>query len=99
MNGTVTGIIIICAVVVVSLAVWLALVARASRRPAGKKRHVQPLRGVVQGGEHAGGGRSVMPRRDAEVPEGGGTPPSPEEMTEAEGSGRARDRSESPMDL
>jgi hypothetical protein len=57
------------------------------------------MRGVVQGGEHVGGGRSVMPHRDAEVPESGGTPPSPEEMTGAEGSGRAMDRSESPMDF
>jgi hypothetical protein len=67
MNRTVTGMVIICAVVVVSLAVWLALVARASRRPAGKNRHVQSMRGMIQGGEHVGGGRSVMPRRDATV--------------------------------
>jgi hypothetical protein len=99
MDGTVTGIVIMCVVIVVSLAIYLSLVARASRRPAGKTRHVQPMRGVVQGGGHVGGGRSVMPHRDAEVPEGGGTPPSPEEMTAAESTGGARDRSESPMDL
>jgi hypothetical protein len=96
MSGTTTGIVIICVVIVVSLAVWLALVARAARRPGSDNRHVQPIRGLVQGGEHVGGGRSVMPHRDAEVPEGGGTPPSPEEMTNSERSGR---HSGSPMDL
>jgi len=96
MTGTTTGIVIIVAVVVVSLAVWLALVARAARRPGSDHRHVQPMRGLVQGGEHVGGGRSVMPHRDAEVPEGGGTPPSPEEMVDPQRSGR---RSGSPMDL
>lgn len=90
-----------CAVIVVSLAVWLGFIALAARRPGSNNRHVQPMRGLVQGGEHMGGGRSVMPRRDAQVPEGGGDPPSPEEMAKAaedraahrESSGR------SPMDL
>src|SRR6266566_8568218 len=36
MTGTATGIVIICVVVVVALAVWLGLVARAARRPGGK---------------------------------------------------------------
>jgi hypothetical protein len=99
MTGTVTATVIMCAVVVVSLAAYLALVAWAARRPSGKNRHVEPMRGLVQGGVHVGGGRSVMPHRDARVPEGGGTPPSPEEMEEAEDSGRARHRSRRPMDL
>jgi hypothetical protein len=99
MTGTVTGIVIICVVTVASLAAYLGLVAWAARRPGGKNRHVEPMRGLVQGGAHVGGGRSVMPTRDAQVPEGGGTPPSPEEMEEADDSGRARHRSGSPMDL
>lgn len=99
MTGSVTGIVVICAVVVVSLAAYLILVANAARRPGGKKRYVEPMRGLVQGGEHAGGGRSVMPHRDAQVPEGGGTPPSPEEMAQAENSRRAGHRPAGPMDL
>jgi hypothetical protein len=31
--------------------------------------------GLVQGGQHVGGGRSVAPTRAAPVPEGGGDPP------------------------
>jgi hypothetical protein len=89
-----------CIVIVASLATFIALVTRASRRPGGergKSRRVQPMRGLVQGGEFVGGGgRAVMPRRDEEVPPGGGTPPSPEEMEQAEGT---RPRSGSPMDL
>ncbi|HZR49928.1 MAG TPA: hypothetical protein VFB06_10455 [Streptosporangiaceae bacterium] len=100
MNGTVTGIWIMCAVIVVSLAIWLGFVARAARRPGSDNRHVQPMRGLVQGGEHMGGGRSVMPRRDAPVPEGGGNPPSAEEMAEAaEDRAAHREQSGSPMDL
>jgi hypothetical protein len=85
-----------CAVIVVSLTVYLVLVARAARRPGSDNRHVQPMRGLVQGGEHVGGGRSVMPHRDAEVPEDGGAPPSPEDMAGSDRSGR---RSGSPMEL
>jgi hypothetical protein len=100
MTGTVTGILSMCAVIVVSLAAYLLLVARAARRPGSDNRHVQPMRGLVQGGEHVGGGRSVMPRRDAEVPEGGGTPPSPDEMAEAAEDRAAHRRpSGNPMDL
>jgi hypothetical protein len=99
MTGTTTGIVIMCVVIVVSLVVFLALVAWAGRRPGSDNRHVQPMRGLVQGGEHVGGGRSVMPHRDAEVPEGGGTPPSPEEMVNPQRSGRSQERSGSPLDL
>jgi hypothetical protein len=97
MTGTVTGILIMCVVIVLALAAWLLLVARAARRP-GDNRHVQPMRGLVQGGEHVGGGgRSVMPHRDAPVPEGGGDAPTPEEMIE--GQTEARGPGSSPMDL
>jgi hypothetical protein len=100
MTGTTTGIWILCAVIVASLTVWLLLIARAARHPGSDNRHVQRMRNLVQGGEHVGGGRSVMPRRDAEVPEGGGTPPSPEEMAQAAEDRRAhRQQSGSPMDL
>lgn len=88
MTGTATGIVIIVVVIVLSLVVWLLLVARAARRPGSDNRHVQPMRNLVQGGEHVGGGRSVMPHRDAEVPKDGGTPPSPEEMVEGQNRGR-----------
>jgi len=97
MTGTTTGIVIICVVVVVALAIWLGLVARAARRPGGKYESGQPMRGLVQGGEHVGGGRSVMPHRDAEVPQDGGTPPPHEES--AASTRRTVHRSESPMDL
>ena len=95
MTGTTTGIVVICVVIVASLAVWLLMIRRAARHPGSDNRHVQPMRGLVQGGEHVGGGRSVMPHRDAEVPEGGGNPPAPEDMA----TGDERGRSGSPMDL
>jgi hypothetical protein len=56
------------------------------------------MRGVVQGGRHMGGGRSVMPTRDAPVPPGGGDPPTPQEEDAAQ-AGRPVRRSGSPMDL
>lgn len=82
MTGTATGIWIIVVIVVAGLAVWLTTVALAARRP--HQEHVQRdlLRGVVQGGQHVGGGRSVAPTRDAPVPEGGGEPPTIEEQEE-----------------
>lgn len=98
MTGTTIGIVIMCAVIVASLAFWLGAVGLATRRSGRKNRHVQPMRGLVQGGEHVGGGRSVMPTRDAEVPEGGGTAPAPEEMAQGD-EVPARHRRGSPMDL
>ncbi len=97
MTGTTTGIVIICVVVAVALAIWLGLVARAARRPGGKNEGGQPMRGLAQGGEHVGGGRSVIPHRDDEVPQDGGTPPPHEES--AASTRRSEHRSESPMDL
>jgi hypothetical protein len=62
-----TVIWIMCVVIVLSLAVWLAAVAMAARRPAFQKPRIEPRRGQVQGGTHVGGGRSVAPHRDAEI--------------------------------
>jgi hypothetical protein len=87
-----------CVVIVAGLVIWLGSVALAARRSGRKNPHVQPMRGLVQGGEHVGGGRSVMPTRDAEVPEGGGNAPAPEEMTQS-GEKPSRHTSGSPMDL
>ena len=82
---------IICVVAVVSLAIWLVAVARADRSPFFRHPHMEPRRGRVQGGTHVGGGRSVAPRRDAEI-----TPDeSPEEPTVPV----RRSRGTSPMDL
>jgi uncharacterized protein (DUF58 family) len=58
---------IMCAVIVLSLAVWLVAVAVAARNPAFKEPRSEPRRGRVQGGTHVGGGRSVAPHRDAEI--------------------------------
>ncbi len=98
MTGTATGIWIIVAVVVAGLAVWLTTVALAARRPHQEHAQRDLLRGVVQGGQHVGGGRSVAPTRDAPVPEGGGEPPTIEEQEQAANTGR-RPGSGNPMDL
>ena len=99
MTGTTTAIIVMCVVIVASLAVWLGAVGLAVRRSGRKNKHVAPMRGLVQGGEHVGGGRSVMPHRDAEVPEGGGTAPAPDEMPQGEEPATSRRASGNPMDL
>jgi hypothetical protein len=54
-------------VIVVSLAIWLVMVRMAAKKPGSTKPHPGRRLGQVQGGSHVGGGRSVMPRRDAEV--------------------------------
>jgi hypothetical protein len=87
-----------CAVIVAGLVTWLGLLALAARRSGRKNRHVQPMRAVVQGGQHMGGGRSVMPTRDAEVPAGGGAPTAPEDMVQS-GEEPPQRKSGSPMDL
>jgi hypothetical protein len=82
---------IICVVAVVSLAIWLVAIGRADRSPYFRHPHVEPRRGRVQGGTHAGGGRSLAPRRDAEITPG----EDPEEPTVPV----RRSRGTSPMDL
>src|SRR5690242_4607908 len=100
MSGSTTGIIFIVVIIVLGLALWLAMVARAARRPAQEHPQQDPMRGLVQGGQHVGGGRSVAPTRDAPVPEGGGEPPSIEEEVAAhEGRQTGQPGSGSPMDL
>jgi hypothetical protein len=112
MRGSAIGIIVICVVAVAGMVTWLLLVRRAADHPGQEHPKREPLHGLVQGGQHVGGGRSVAPTRDAPVPEGGGNPPSVEEEDAA--SQAARDqahaahrsassggsgRSGSPMDL
>jgi hypothetical protein len=65
-SGTTTGIVVFCVVIVLAL---------AARRPYSRNPKRERMRGVVPGGRHMGGGRSVMPARDAPVPPGGGTRP------------------------
>jgi|HubBroStandDraft_2_1064218.scaffolds.fasta_scaffold780645_1 hypothetical protein len=79
MSGSTTAIIVICVVAVLALGIWLLLVRRAADHPGQEHPKRDPMRGLVQGGQHVGGGRSVAPTRDAPVPEGGGNPPSVEE--------------------
>lgn len=94
MSGSTTGIVVICIVVVAALVVWLLLVAHGVRQSRRKNPHVQQMRGVVQGGAHVGGGRSLMPRRDAPVPKGGGTAPAPEEMPQGHAEPAAHGRNQ-----
>lgn len=58
---------VMCAAIVLALAGWLVAVAFAQRKPSFEHPHTEPRRGQVQGGTHVGAGRSVSPRRDAEV--------------------------------
>jgi hypothetical protein len=86
-------------VVVAGLALWLAMIARAARRPQQEHPQHDPMRGLVQGGQHVGGGRSVAPHRDAPVPEGGGNPPTPEEEEAAYGARQPAESRGNPLDL
>jgi hypothetical protein len=95
MSTSTAGIWIICVVAVIGLIAAVVIVRLAGRRPHHANPQRSQLRGLVQGGQHMGGGRSVMPTRDAPVPPGGGDPPTPEEQDEA----RAGRRSGNPMDL
>jgi hypothetical protein len=112
MHASTIAIWIICVVGVAGLLTWVTVVRLAARRPHEPNPQRGQMRGLVQGGMHVGGGRSVAPHRDAPVPEGGGEPPSiEEELAAHEGSatqdGRqdhasgnsARGKSGSPMDL
>ena len=98
MSGTTVGIVVFCVVIVLSLALWLCAVAIAARRPYSRNPKRERMRGLVQGGQHVGGGRSVAPTRDAPVPPGGGDPPTPEEQDAAQ-AGRPGRPSGNPMDL
>jgi hypothetical protein len=98
MSGTTVGIVLIVVVAVATIAIWLGSVYLASRRPGSKNPKRERMRGLVQGGQHVGGGRSVMPTRDAPVPPGGGEPPSPEQEDATQAGPPVR-RSGSPMDL
>lgn len=80
MTGTsLAGILTMAAVIVLGLVTWLVLVFWASRRPQYKGQRPDPRPGDVRGGAFLGGGRSVMPRRDA--------PPEREREWPAQGSG------------
>jgi len=61
-------IVVLVVVAVLAVIAWPVTVMLTKRRPGG---HRQPpaehRRANVQGGTHVGGGRSVGPRRDAEV--------------------------------
>jgi hypothetical protein len=105
MGTSATAIWVICIVAVVGLAVWLASVALAARKPyRGNGREPQKGRWRVQGGTHvSSGGRSVSPRPDEPVtgdqwvePTGPATRP-PD--GEADDPRPARRGSTSPMDL
>src|SRR5512142_2735504 len=99
MSGNTAEIVAIVVVAVVALALMIFLIVRAARRPAQEHPQHDPMRGLVQGGQHVGGGRSVAPTRDAPVPEGGGDPPTPEEAEAAYGHRpSAKDRG-NPLDL
>jgi hypothetical protein len=99
MSGTAVGIWVMVVVIVVSLATWLVTVALAARRPYSQDSRRERMRGLVQGGQDVGGGRSVAPTRDAPVPEGGGNPPTPEEEDAAQAGNAPARHSGRPMDL
>jgi hypothetical protein len=99
MSGSTTGIVVIVVVVVLALALMLTLIARAARRPAQEHPQHDPMRGLVQGGQHVGGGRSVAPTRDAPVPEGGGDPPQAEDEKAAYGHRPPAEDRGNPLDV
>ena len=100
MSTSAAGTWIICVVGVIGLVAAVVIVRLASRRPHHANPQRGQLRGLVQGGQHVGGGRSVAPTRDAPVPGGGGEPPSIEEEVAArEGQAARKPGSGSPMDL
>jgi hypothetical protein len=89
------ALIIMCAVIVVSLAIWLATVMLADRStPFSRRSRQEPRRGRVVGGTHVGGGRSVAPRRDAPVV-AGEDPHEPTVTAPLENSGEGEDLRES----
>lgn len=93
MSGTTLW--IMCAVIVVALAAWLAVVGLAQRRPAPRRPGIERRRGRVQGATHTGGGRSVSPRRDEPAVPG----EDPEESSVPGPLGRPDRKSGNPLDL
>ena len=93
MSGTLLW--IMCAVIVVSLAAWLIAIALAERTPYFRRPHPEARRGRVQGGTHAGGGRSVAPHRDSPVIPG----ENPADSTLPDRAGRPGSGSGNPLDL
>jgi hypothetical protein len=82
---------VIVVVGILALAAWPVSVMRANRNPTGRRHpRAEHRRAQVQGGTHVGGGRSVAPRRDAEVQPDA----APEEPTVP-----VANRRNSPMDL
>jgi hypothetical protein len=69
MSGSTLAIIIIPVVVVIALATWLVMVYFAQRRPGNDRKVTPPDTAVSGGAFEAGGGRQVMPHRDATPPE------------------------------
>jgi hypothetical protein len=86
---------IMCAVIVIALAIWLTTVGLAARRPYFRHPHPDTRRGRVQGGTHTGGGRSVAPHRDAPVTPG----ENPEDSSLPTHAGRPGSGSGNPLDL
>lgn len=86
---------IMCAVIVIALAAWLAVVGLAQRRQAPRRPAIERRRGRVQGGSHTGGGRSVGPRRDEPAVPG----ENPEETSVPGPLGRPARKSGNPLDL
>ena len=68
MSGSVVAAIVIPVVVFVVLVVWIWMVMRAARNPAGKDSGQRP-RSSVSGGVFRGDPRQQMPHRDAPPPE------------------------------
>lgn len=68
MTGTsAAGLIVMCAVIVVALAVMIGLVLFAVRHPHWKNPKIDTKPGDVRGGVFVGDPRSVTPRRDEPV--------------------------------
>jgi hypothetical protein len=61
-------IVVLVVVAVLAVIAWPVTVMLTKRRPGGRRPpRAEHRRANVQGGSHVGGGRSVGPRRDAEV--------------------------------
>jgi hypothetical protein len=94
MTGSTIGIVAICVVAVLALLTLVLLVRRAADHPGQEHPKRDQRQGLVQGGQHVGGGRSVAPTRDAPVPPGGGNPPTAAEEDVLSAQARARARAE-----